>query len=68
MMIMMICIYCNWVNLYKNRKIAKNQPKGETIHKTIHKTIQKHRILKTEKKNTKQKHKKNIVKHKSSNK
>jgi len=53
----MIFIHCNWVDLYKNRKITKSQPKGETIHKTI----QKHRILKIENKNTKQKKIKRIL-------
>jgi hypothetical protein len=51
MMMMMIFIYCNCVDVYKNGKTAKSQPKGETIHKTI----KKHRILKIENKNTKQK-------------
>ena len=71
-MMMMIFIYCNWVSTRWQWLVNLNKNRKETaIYKRInnHKTIQKHRIHKIEYKQTKQenKHKKNTIKHKSSN-
>jgi hypothetical protein len=64
-------IYYNWVSTPWQWSVDLDKNKQETVQKEKHyikiQKIKKHRIHKIENKNTKNRHKNNVIKHKSGN-